>query len=180
MNRIREGWLRSQQEEGAKLAADSDLLELVPVASDGGVPTHYVARFHCDGLVRGDDGQIRKANLFEVGISFPRDYLRRAHPAEVLAWVGPRNIYHPNILAPLICVGRLSPGTGLVEILFQVADIITFRKVTMREDDALNKDACCWARHNQHLFPIDSRPLKRRVLQIAIRTNRCAAAEVRS
>jgi hypothetical protein len=29
------------------------------------------------------------------------------------------------------------------------------------EKDALNFVACQWARNNQHLFPVDDRPLKR-------------------
>jgi hypothetical protein len=32
----------------------------------------------------------------------------------------------------------------------------------VREDDALNPDACAWTRRNAHRLPIDDRPLKRR------------------
>jgi hypothetical protein len=48
-----------------------------------------------------------------------------------------------------------------VEILYRCYDVITFNKVTMREDDALNRDACVWARRNRARFPVDTRPLKR-------------------
>jgi hypothetical protein len=40
--------------------------------------------------------------------------------------------------------------------------------MTPREDDALNRAACQWARSNMHLFPIDSRPLKRRDLPVGV------------
>jgi hypothetical protein len=81
----------------------------------------------------------------------------------VLTWLAPRDIWHPNISAdaPVICVGRLAPGTALVDLLYQLFEVITWNKVTMREDDALNRAACQWARRNGHRFPVDRRPLKR-------------------
>jgi hypothetical protein len=79
-------------------------------------------------------------------------------------------VFHPNISdkAPFICVGKLAPNTPLVDILYQCFEIITYNKVTMREDDALNTEACVWARENQHRFPIDRRPLKRRALDLEV------------
>ena len=168
---IFESFLERQQKEGMALAAESDLLELIPMfAFDDGPPQYYLARFHCKGLVRSFDGEIVEADRFEVMISFPSDYLRRADPFEVLSWMGPREVFHPNISAkaPVICIGRLAPGTPLVDIIYQCFEIITYNKVTMREDDALNREACVWARANQQRFPVDSRPLKRRALDIQI------------
>ena len=57
---------------------------------------------------------------------------------------------------------------GLVEILYQIFEIITYGKVTMNEADALNKDACRWARRHTQLFPIDKRPLKRQRSHIQV------------
>ena len=185
MDRIFEAFLKRQLQEGTALAESSDLLDLLPVQDrllqpfvEGDSPTdpedaavsRYIARFCCKGLVREGGGAVIEADRFDVGIWFPSDYLRRVVPFQVLTWMGPRNVYHPNISdqAPFICVGHLAPGTPLVDILYQCFEIITFNKVTMREDDALNKDACAWARHNQHRFPIDSRPLKRRTLAIRV------------
>jgi ubiquitin-protein ligase len=167
-DKIFEAFLRRQYEQGMALARDSDLLELI--ALDGPPPQHYVARFRCKGLVRTDADDIVEAERFEVGIWFPDDYLCEAEPLKVLTWFGPRRVFHPNISdrAPVICVGRLAPGTPLVDILYQCFEIISYGKVTMREDDALNKEACAWARRNQHRFPIDSRPLKRRALDVSI------------
>jgi hypothetical protein len=88
----------------------------------------------------------------------------------------PSRPYHPNIAPaeelPLICIGRMSPGMSLVEILYQIHEIINYTKVTMREADALNKPACRWARQHSHLFPIDRRPLKRQRMRIQVNERR--------
>ena len=157
---IYEAFLARQYEEGMALARASDLLELEPLGDFP--PCRYIARFSCTGLVRSRPGQVSETDRFEVGIWFPSDYLRRAEPWQVLTWLGPREVFHPNISnrLPLICVGKLKPGTWLVDLLYQCFEIISYQKVTMREDDALNAAACAWAREHQHRFPVDRRPLK--------------------
>ena len=165
---IREDFLTTQFEEGMALAQASDILKLIPM--EGAPPYRYAAEFHCTGLVRDAEGDVAEATRFAVGIWFPEDYLRRAEPWQVLTWLGPRHVYHPNISAraPFICVGRLVPGTTLVDLLYQCYEIISYQKVTMREDDALNPPACSWARANQSRFPVDRRPLKRRAVRFNI------------
>jgi hypothetical protein len=167
-NKILDSFLRRQYEEGKRLAAESDLLRLIPVGSEP--YDRFVAEYRCTGLVRQANGEISEANRFAVGVWFPGDYIRRADPFQVLTWLFPRHAWHPNIgdKAPVICVGRIAPGTPLIDILYQVFEIITFNKVTMREDDALNLAACAWARQNTHRFPIDHRPLKRRAIQFQL------------
>jgi len=164
---IFERFFRRQVEEGMALAAGSDLLELELWQP---APPHFVATYRCSGIVRDSDGQIREANFFQAGIWFPPDYLRRIEPFEILRWFGPPNIWHPNVSTkvPLICVGRLTPGTPLVDILYQIFEIITYRRYMPREDDSLNRECCAWARENQHRFPIDRRPLKRRPLNLVV------------
>ena len=169
MDKILGGFLSRQFEQGVALDAESDLLDLLPLEPPP-APQHYVAYFHCTGLVRTPAGEVTEANQFAVGITFPDDYLRRADPFQVLAWLGPREIFHPNVSdrAPFICVGRIGPGTSLVDLVYQVHEIITYNKATLREDDALNHDACAWARRNQERLPIDSRPLKRRRVEFTV------------
>jgi hypothetical protein len=165
-DKIFEAFLKRQYEDGMALAKSSDLLELFPMSDEPA--DRYIAQFRCKGLVRSPGGDVVEADHFEVGVWFPSEYLRRADPFQVLTWLGPRNVFHPNIsdTMPFICVGKLSPNTALVDILYQCFEIITYNKVTMREDDALNVEACAWARQNQHRFPIDRRPLKRRALDL--------------
>lgn len=164
---VYDAFLRRQQEEGAALARESRVLDLLPF---GDPADRFMARFTCRGLVRHASGAIEEAEEFGVGIWFPSDYVRRANPFEVLTWLGPRNVWHPNIsdTLPLICIGRLVPGTSLADLLYQCWELITWNKATIREDDALNKAACQWARHNLARLPVDTRPLKRRPLDLLV------------
>src|SRR3989442_133913 len=126
-------FMERQLAEGMALAEESDLLRLrIPPLA----PPHFVAEYHCKGLVRGEDGEIREADRFEVGIWFPPDYLRRTDPFQILRMFTP-NTWHPNISRelPLICIGRLTPGTALVDILYQIFDIVTYQRYNPREDD---------------------------------------------
>ena len=159
------GFMKRQYAEAAALAGESDLLRIEPSPV---IPPHFVAEYRCKGLVRQPDGGIVETDRFQIGIWFPPDYLRRVDPFDILRFFGPRNVWHPNISdqAPFICIGRLAPGTPLVDILYQCFDIITYHKFNPREDDCLNKAACAWARENRHRFPIDRRPLKGRKLDL--------------
>ena len=154
-------FLERQHTEGRALAANSDILKLMPVA--GAPPQQYIAEYRCQGVIRDRDGRVVPGGLFVVGIFFPNDYLRCAATPEVLTWLAPANVFHPNILGPAraICIGRLEPGTSLVDILYQVFEIIVYRKFNPREYESLDKSACSWARNNQARFPTDPRPLKR-------------------
>lgn len=162
-DRIYESFLARQLREGLALSSESDLVELMPLGDEA--VARYLVRFRCKGFVRSDSS-VEIADCFDVGIRFPSDYLRRAEPMEVLTWLGPRNAFHPNISNrfPVICIGRLAPGTSLVDIVYQVFEVISWQKVKMREDDALNREACAWARHHADRYPVDRRPLKRRTL----------------
>jgi hypothetical protein len=165
-DKILDCFLQCQFEQGMALARESDLLELFP--RNGPPVTRYAARFHCNGLVRNGNGPVQRVSGFEVGIWLPPSYLRKVDPIEVLTWLGPPHVFHPNIRAPFICVGRLTAGTPLVDILYQVFEVITYNKVTVREDDALNRDACVWARQNMDQFPIFRGPLKRRRIRLHV------------
>jgi hypothetical protein len=169
---VYDGFLRKQQAEGLALAGESRFLDLLPL---GDPADRYLAHFTCRGLVRTPTGDIVEADAFGVGIWFPDDYVRRVDPFQVLTWMGPRHVWHPNISdqQPILCVGRLVPGTGLVDLLYQCWEIITWNKATILERDALNKSACQWARNNAARLPVDTRPLKHRPLDLHID---CAAS----
>jgi ubiquitin-protein ligase len=163
---IYQRFMERQRADGMALAESSDILRLhIPPMA----PPHFVAEFFCKGLIRDAAGEIKEASRFQVGVWFPNDYLRRADPFEMVRLFTP-GVWHPNVSAdlPLICTGRITPGTPLVDILFQIFDILTYQKYNPREDDALNKAACSWARDHKDLFPIDRRPLKRRSLSLEV------------
>ncbi|HEY7448377.1 MAG TPA: hypothetical protein VH702_09520 [Vicinamibacterales bacterium] len=173
-DRIFNAFLKQQQKEAMSLAEASDLIRLFPM---GEPPNRYVLQFHCKGLVQEENLEVVEANRFEIGIWLPADYLRTADPFRVITWLGPRNIWHPNISTsrPLMCVGLITPGTGLVDLIYRAFAVITWNKVTMREEDALNWAACQWARQHPDRFPVDSRPLKRRA--VALRVDELAGKE---
>ena len=70
--------------------------------------------------------------------------------------------WHPNVRHPLICIGRVIPGTPLVDLVHRVFEIVTWQHHTSVEIDALNAAACQWARTNADRLPVDRRPLLHR------------------
>jgi hypothetical protein len=166
MDAIFSSFLERQEAEARALARESDLLEVVPVGSRP--YQHFLLRFFCKGLVETRDGVV-EAEHFEIGAYFPVHYWQRAHPVEVLTCLGPVNVFHPNIRFPFICPGWLMPGTSLSDLILQCYEILTYQKVTMREDDALNRKACAWARQNVGRFPIDNRPIISRRIPSRVR-----------
>lgn len=156
VDRILMTFLQTQHEQAFALARQSDLVDIYPFDAQ-----HYLVRLRCRGLVKQDDGSIVEADSFDLGIHFPDRYLREADAATLML-LSPLNAYHPNIRGPALCIGKLSPGTPLVELIYRAFDLLTGRNVTFDEHDALNHEACCWARANLHRYPIDDRPLKYR------------------
>jgi len=152
---IRASWLKTQYVEAMTFAQRSDILSLVPVAGDP--PNKYIAKFDCTGLAETEAG-VTVINQHLVGIYFPEEYQRTVcDPGQVLTWLEPRNEFHPNINAPLCCVGPIPPGMSLLNLLHQLFAMITWQKFTPRENNALNKAACSWARANLDRLPVDPR-----------------------
>ena len=128
-------FLEEQYAAGMALAESSDVLTLKPFG--GPPPQKFVAEFHCKGVTWARR-QTQDWDLFRVGIYFPDDYLREADVTVVLTMLSPPHVWHPYVIGPAICVGRMPPGTELVDLLYQVFEIITYQRVKMQEDDALN------------------------------------------
>jgi len=155
-DKVLENFLRVQHEQALALAAVSDILALTP--EEQTPPQRYVARFNCRGLIKTQSGEIKEASQFVFGIRLPDDYLRSPDTKQIVAILQPWSIFHPNAAGPFICLGRLCGGAPLVDILFQIYEIITYQKWSAH--DGLNEAACEWARGNQRHFPVDRRPLK--------------------
>ncbi len=153
-------FLRAQHAAALLMNEESHLVHIEPIP-DEDPPSRYLVTFSCTGLVGTSAENVRQAAQFAVGIWFPEDYLRTAEPGRVLTWLAPVEIYHPNVAAPYICAGPIHPATRLVELVHRVHDIITYANYGTDERDCLNREACRYARANTHLFPLDTRPLKR-------------------
>jgi hypothetical protein len=166
MDFVLKSWLNCQLEEGMRLAAASDVFTLHP--GPGAPPQEYLARFDCPTMVE-TQGAITPHTGFDVLIRFPLDYLQSVpHPAVVVALLSPQCAYHPNVAPPFICLGDIAPGTSLCELIYQTFEIMTFNKLTPNEHNALNGEACAWARNHMDLFPLTTRLLRRREIRLDI------------
>jgi hypothetical protein len=162
MDLVFQSFLERQSEDVRALAAASDIVDVLPM---GPPPAQrFMARFRCTGLVRDAHGQIVEANEFLTAIWLPDDFLRRLSPVEIVTIVHPLGVFHPNVPdgLPFMCLGDLRPGTPLVDIIFQIFEILTYQNFTCREDRALSHAACQWTRNNLARLPLDRRSLKRR------------------
>lgn len=165
-DRIFEEFLGHQFEEGMALAAESDILNLIP--NRGPHSDRYIAEYACRGLVKNNQGEVEEFNKFAAGISFPDDYLRRTDMSMVVSYLGPSpSPFHPNIRPPFICT-HITPGTRLVDILYNCYELFIWR-LKNTGDEGLNHEASQWARHQDpSWFPLDRRPLRRRKLNLDV------------
>lgn len=180
MDHVLRGFLEAQWEECRRLTQRSSVLTLVPMG--GPPPDRYRVRFGCRTLVRTPGGDVVEREGFEVGIRFPPDYLRRTpSPIEVVSFLGPADAFLPNV-GPgpggrtYICIGEISLQTPLIDLLLRCFEIASGQHLTMDEHDALNHDACRWARANGHRFPIDGRTMLGREMP-GVRASASAAAD---
>lgn len=157
VDRVFQAFLEREQQAGLALAEASDILSLVPI---GASPANrYLAEFHCKGLIY-EAGEIRTCDRFLIGFAFPEDYCRRPDAGALVNLLAPQNVWHPNVRFPVICPGMMPAGSGLVDLIFQCYEILTYGQMGLT--DPLNEAACRWARRNMDRFPLDRRPLRRR------------------
>lgn len=158
MDAIRHSFLLAQAEAGKRLDGESDILSLTPL---GRSPAErYVLRLRTRTLATGRETPRECEMSAVVGVWFPEDYLYRATTAQVLTWLDPDDIFHPNVRSPFLCLGALRPGTSLVELCFRIHAIVSYQNFGLTSP--LNDAAASWARRNLHRFPTDPRPLKRK------------------
>lgn len=159
-DRVLQAFLQSQNDEGMELASQSSILELRP--AHGNPPYSYLAGFDAPTLVRLDSGEVVIRNGFLAGIYFAPEHLHLVVSAQCLGFLEPKNIWHPNIKTPFICLGKIAPGTGLCELLMRIYEVATFMRYTPREDNALNIAACQYVRRRVPFRPLTALPLKNR------------------
>ena len=173
MDGVRTAFLQAQYEAVLALSQSSDVLELTPL--EGSPPDRYIADFRCRSFAH-DGHSVVLVERVIVGIHLTENYLEAFQPERVITVLAPQRLWHPNIHGSLLCPGSMPPGTPLVDLLYQVFEVLVGYRVTLDENYALNRDVCAWARQNRHLYPIDRRPLRRRVSRVAAPTP--VAAEV--
>ena len=159
---IFQSFLEAQHERGLALVSANDRVTLEPMAGDP--PYCYLARFNCHGLVQNSHGGIENHDRWAIGIRLPDNYLKtQVHVAEILTFLGPPHIFHPNFRPPFVCL-TVRPGTPLDELLYSLYDLLTWNVYGVG-DDGLNPGAAQWARHQPAArFPLDRRPLRRVVV----------------
>ncbi|MEQ1858750.1 MAG: hypothetical protein ABMA13_02310 [Chthoniobacteraceae bacterium] len=155
-DKIFSNFLSRQLVEGLALARRSDVFDLMPMPGDP--PSRYVAVFRGSWLVQDARGQIGEVPLAAIGIQFPKDYLRIVEPTMVVTVLEPANLWHANIKGPWICIGAMAPGVGLVDLIYQCFEVLSYYRVSPHSP--LNEAAAQWARNQPPgRFPIDRRPL---------------------
>ena len=136
-------FLERQHVAGAELAAHSDVLSLEPLLEPDMPPFRYVAHFACQGVIRGDTGDVEiRESRFTLGITFRPDHLRRVDPLRVVTWLAPSNVFHSNVRAPFVCVGHVYPGVELIDLLYGCYELVSY--LNWSSDDALNEEAASW------------------------------------
>jgi hypothetical protein len=156
-------FLRGQLVQGMKLGAQSDVATVIPIF--GNPPQQYVIEFRCKGLRKDERGAIVESNgPWGFGVNFPANYLRGGfHAANVIAYLGPvTNPFHPNQKGQFVCLDVL-PAMPLTDIIYSLYELVTWSLLSTH-DEGLNHEASQWYRNqNPARFPVDRRPLKRRV-----------------
>lgn len=161
---IFESFLERQFQDGMALAAASDRVRIEPMSPRP--VSVYRVDFDCDGLCRTTSGAIEIWSRWALGIRFPTGYLRGpVSAAQVLMMLPPghgREPFHCNLLGPWVCL-KIRPGTGLTDLVHSVYELLAWQVYGMA-DGGLNRTASQWALQQPvSRFPIDPRPLKRRV-----------------
>ncbi len=162
-DKVFEYFLRAQWEEGTALANRSTILDLRPL--HGNPPYSYLAGFSAPTLVRLQSGAVARQEGFLVGVYFAPEHLRAVKPSQCLAFLSPANVWHPNIKPPYCCLGKIAPGTGLLELLLRIYEVALFMRYTPREDDALNRDACKYVRQRAPFRALSTVPLKNKAME---------------
>jgi hypothetical protein len=158
VDKIFNSWVEKAIAEALALADSSDRLEIFQLNR-----STIIAHYSCRGLVLSDKGRVEEHDNFVIGFHLADDYLRRATDSmQILSCISPQNFFHPNVRGRVCCIGKVNPGTSLVELLHRAYELISWQEVAPNEHVALNPAACSFARNHPERIPVDDRPLKRR------------------
>ena len=158
-------FLENSAREAQELAARSDVLGIfrLPVPGAG----LFLARFALPYLVQLPDGAIGVSpGPLHVAIHFGPEYLQRVSPLEVVQ-VRELDLFHPNFLWPVLCVGAVRPGMSLTCLARHIFEILSYENYAT--DDGLHPEACVRLREEPRLLetlPRRPRLVRRRPDQI--------------
>ena len=143
-------FLQAQHRNMDEFALDSDRLKIFACSHVHGtdIPNAYMIKLRCRSAAM-EDGKVNVADREHVlGFAIPPDYQRKAYDSMMLlTLLHPHNLFGPNIKGHVLCIGPIAPATPFVAVIRRCFEVITCQRITMSEKDALNRDACQWARH---------------------------------
>ena len=149
-------FLRNTRDEFVSRSAQGGLLEHASLGLRE--PWLWRLTFHTRGLIRGVDGEVRPVERHVVALRFLPDYLRHVNKFQTLALLEPRDVFHPNLRPPAICL-NIEPGMSLLEIAESLHRLFSWQVRQLAENDAFNPDACAWGRAHLDELPTDKRRL---------------------
>ena len=185
MDDIFRSFLDDSYTKTAELAAESDILRVIPHPLTH-PPTLYLLVFEPMEYLRDTtSGVVEVAKgVLPVEVRFPLDYLRSTDPVlylKIATLVDPvtfalphPDFFHPNHdpLTGALCLGaNFRPGTPLNALIWHLYDILTYANFSVHEHNALNPAACrYWREHPEEVSRLRITPLRRRRLKATVGT----------
>lgn len=152
--------MKNDFEEMLRLKSESTIIDF---QTTGNPPHQYQIRFQCPGITAGQDSKPMVIQEHRCQITLGAQY--PSQPPDV-TWLTP--IFHPNIKLQAVChSGQWAPSWSLAEFVSELADMARYVKYNLQSP--LDKKAAEWARMNQHMFPLDSRPIRDRAGKVVIK-----------
>lgn len=153
LRRLKADWQKIRE-----LDRRSNLIHVESTA--GSPPEKYVILYTCKGISKLSKNQYKPvySSRHRIEIVLPADYPFSRSGNMPLARYIEGSAWHPNIYADgTICFGKWHVGRSLDELVLEIGEIIQYKNCF--PGDAANLEAASWARENEHLFPVDRRPL---------------------
>lgn len=150
---IREARLGSDHQRMLELVQGNDLIQIEAV--EGDPPEIYTLRFVCRGVAGLTSMGPTYSDLHRVRIFLPVEYPTR--PPQI-RWL--TQIFHPNINpeGTFVCVDTWYPSRFLDDLCVVLGRMIQYKNYN--PFNPLRLDAAIWSKNNQHLLPVDQRPLR--------------------
>lgn len=144
-----------------RLMLDEEMLQsllkdwpLIQITGKAGMPPEvYRFTYNLKGLYVAGSGEIleRDSHILEVNLTL--GYPRRAPQCRMLT-----PVFHPNFDDSMVCIGDFwAASEGLDDLIIRIGRMIAYQEYNTKSP--LNGLAAKWAAQNEHLLPIDNRPI---------------------